>query len=334
MSLEFLLRGAKNVLILGHHNADPDAVCAMLAMQYIYNALNPKGAATLVSDDVSKLSNQVLESLTPGATVSTSSDKTHDLVVILDTNNRYQLGSSVESLLLDPKRTIVIDHHGINPDIASLAEHTIIRSDTSSTCEIMFDLSKELGVELTPAVATLLLTGMIFDTRRFFYSGAEALSTALELIDAGADYSQSVNSLIVKPERSERIARLKAAGRCRIHLLGDWVIAISKINAFEASSCRGLIELGADVAIVGGKTSKGEVRLSARSTNKFSSMTGIDLGSDIMEPLGVVIGGHGGGHANAAGANGTMNRDAALVRSVELIRDEISKRNGSKECSS
>ncbi|NHJ12479.1 MAG: hypothetical protein EAX95_02330 [Candidatus Thorarchaeota archaeon] len=331
MSLRSLLMEAKNLLILGHHNADPDAVCAMLAMQHIYNILNPQGVSALVSDDVSKLSNQVLANLAPESKIASTSNQFHDLVVIVDTNSRYQLGNSIESLLLKPSRTIVIDHHEMNPDIESLAEHSIVRSDISSTCEIVFDLCKDLGIRPPPHVANLLLTGMLFDTRRFFYSGSEAFSTALELIDIGADYSYCVNSLIIKPNRSERIARLKAAGRSKIHLLGDWVVVTSKINAFEASSCRSLIELGADVAIVGGKTSKGEVRISARSTNSFSSTTGINLGTDVMEPLGELIGGHGGGHANAAGANGTTNRDAALDRSVELIREILAKSAGEKE---
>ncbi|TFG07628.1 bifunctional oligoribonuclease/PAP phosphatase NrnA [Candidatus Thorarchaeota archaeon] len=303
----------------------------MLAMQYLYKALNPEGVATLVSDDVSKLSNQVIEKLSPSSEILRTSDQHHDLVIILDTNSRYQLGNSVESLLLNPSSTLVIDHHEMNPNLANLAEHTIIRSDISSTCEIVFELFKGLGIQVIPEIANLLLTGMIFDTRRFFYSGATALTTALELIEAGANYSHCLNSLISKPSRSERIARLKAAGRCKVHLLENWVVVTSKINAFEASACRGLIELGADVAIVGGKTSKGEVRLSARSTNKFSSETGINLGSDIMEPLGSLVGGHGGGHANAAGANGTMNRDAALERSVELISEELSKGNKTHE---
>jgi nanoRNase/pAp phosphatase (c-di-AMP/oligoRNAs hydrolase) len=39
-----------------------------------------------------------------------------------------------------------------------------------------------------------------------------------------------------------------------------------------------------------------------------------------MEPLGTIIDGKGGGHANAAGANGTKNLNAALDKAVELIR--------------
>ena len=139
-------------------------------------------------------------------------------------------------------------------------------------------------------------------------------------LESGADYDACIRSLIIKADRSERIARLKAASRISVHTIGDWVIATAKIGAYEASACRGIIDLGADVAIVGGKPSKDVVRISVRSTQEFYKETGINLGKDIMEPLGDLIDGKGGGHPNAAGANGTRNRKQALEKSVELIR--------------
>ena len=88
-----------------------------------------------------------------------------------------------------------------------------------------------------------------------------------------------------------------------------------------------------DVAIIGGRPTKGIVRLSSRSTSEFSKETGINLGTDVMEPIGVLIGGEGGGHANAAGANGFQNLDEALNRSVELIREILETKDGSNQVS-
>ncbi len=329
MSLRSLLSDARDILILGHHNADPDAVCSMLAIEHIYRALNPKGNAVLVCDDVSRLSNQVIDKLASESMILPASERKHDFAVILDTNSHFHLGDSIGGLLLEPGKTLVIDHHEANPNLGSLAEHTIIDTEASSTCEIIVGLYDELDIEVDPRVASLLLTGMIFDTRRFFYASRSALAAALKLIDAGADYERCISSLLVKPDRSERIARLKAAGRAEIHTIDDWVVVTSKVNAYEASACRSLIDVGADVVIVGGKTPKGEVRLSARSTREFSSRTRVNLGTDVMEKLGELIGGVGGGHANAAGANGVRKRDAALIRSVELIRAAISEKQES-----
>ncbi|MHA2378129.1 MAG: DHH family phosphoesterase [Candidatus Thorarchaeota archaeon] len=325
MNLKDILAQSSTPLIIGHQNADPDAVCSMLAVRSLYMKISPKGEPTLVCADVSKLSNQVLSLLEPTNEIHDFSEKSHDLIILLDTNSRLQLGSQVSTLLKEPSQTLVIDHHEENPDIGAIAEHTIIDTDVSSTCEIVFRLFQDLNLELDTATANLLLTGMLFDTRRFFYANKDSLAVALKLIELGADYQSCVNSLIIRPDRSERIARIKAAGRLELHIIGEWIVVTSKVKTFEASACRGLVELGADAAIVGGVTAKGEVRISSRSTREFSTGTGVNLGTDVMEPLGELVGGEGGGHANAAGANGTKNRDGALDRSVELIRVVIEK---------
>jgi nanoRNase/pAp phosphatase (c-di-AMP/oligoRNAs hydrolase) len=306
----------------------------MIAFARLYKKLNPNGNPQLAADDISRLSNQVLRIFDPELKISRTPESGHDLLVLLDTNSRFQLGTSLQNIPDNPSKTIVIDHHERNPEIDLVAEHQILHEDMSSTCEIMVKVYTDLGVQIDATTANLLLTGMIFDTRRFFYAGIETLATAIELIDAGADYEECVRSLLIKPDRSERIARLKAAARVKVHLIGDWVIATSKINAFEASACRGMIELGADVAIVGGNPSKDVVRFSSRSTREFFEKTGVSLGSDVMEPLGQLIEGEGGGHANAAGANGKTNFEKALVHSVELIRRAVAEKTSSYEGSS
>jgi phosphoesterase RecJ-like protein len=334
VSLEHLLKDSKNPLILGHQNADPDAICSMIAFARLYKTLNPDGAPQLAADDVSRLSNQVLKIFEPEMKVSRAPESDHDLLILLDTNSRFQLGNALQHIPENPSKTIVIDHHERNPEIDLIADHQILHEDKSSTCEIMVKVFSDLDVQIDTSTANLLLTGMIFDTRRFFYAGLETLSAAMKLIEAGADYEKCVKSLLIKPDRSERIARLKAAARVKVHLIGDWIIATSKINAFEASSCRGLIELGADVAIIGGSPSKDVVRFSSRSTREFFEKTRVSLGSDVMEPLGQLIEGEGGGHANAAGANGKANFENAMHRSVELIRMAVEGKNSSEEGSS
>jgi phosphoesterase RecJ-like protein len=333
VSLELLLKGSKTPLILGHQNADPDAVCSMIAFARLYKTLNPDGTPQLAADDTSRLSNQVLQIFAPELKILRTPASSHDLLILIDTNSRFQLGHSLQHIPDDPSKTIVIDHHERNPEINLLAEHQILREDKSSTCEIMVKVYSDLGIQIDASTANLLLTGIIFDTRRFFYADSETLAAVIELIEVGADYEKCVRSLLIKPDRSERIARLKAAGRTKVHLIGDWIVAISKINAFEASACRGLIELGADVAIVGGSPSKDVVRLSSRSTSDFFEKTGVSLGSDVMEPLGLLIEGEGGGHANAAGANGKKNLEKAMNRSVELIRKAVEAKTSSTEIS-
>ncbi|TXT53958.1 MAG: hypothetical protein BAJATHORv1_100043 [Candidatus Thorarchaeota archaeon] len=317
------LNSADNVLILGHHNADPDAICSMIAFKEIYQNLHPDAVINMACDDISKLSTHVLDIFAPDETILSEISGQYDLVVLLDTNSLSQLGSLVENLALNPENTLIIDHHEESEEAANIASTRWIQSDISSTCEMMVTLYVDSEVSISPRVANLLLTGILFDTRRFFYAGVTTFDSTCKLIDAGAKYKKCVQSLIVRPERSERIARLKAASRLTVYTIDEWIIVTSKIGAYEASACRGIIDLGADVAIVGGRPSQNKVRISSRSTSHFSRSTGINLGLDVMAPLGELIGGQGGGHQNAAGANGVKNRSEALKQAVELIRQKL-----------
>ena len=332
-NLRSQLVAAKSITILGHHNADPDAICSMIAFKNLYASINPEGRVVFVCDDISKVAKQVMVTFDSSIEVITSIDHESDLFVLLDANSKYQLGPYLEQTFDFPEKTIVIDHHEENPDIGNIADFVMVQSDRFSTCEIIVNIFRALNVEISSKMANLLLTGMLYDTRRFYYADRDTINTALYLIDTGAEYATCIESLIIRPDRSERIARLKAAGRLRLNVIGDWIIATSKIGAYEASACRGIIDLGADVAIIGGKPAKRVVRLSSRSTSEFSKETGINLGTDVMEPLGGLIGGEGGGHANAAGANGCQNLDEALNRSVELIRERIEKQDRSNQVS-
>ncbi|NWF95687.1 MAG: DHH family phosphoesterase [Candidatus Thorarchaeota archaeon] len=284
MMLRELLRDTADILVVGHQNADPDAVASMVAFARLYRAVNATGKVTLASDDVSRIATKVLQTFAPDAVVLDSVDGEFDLVVMLDTNSPIQLGPSMCGVLRDPERTLIIDHHIEATNLASVASHSIVNSDRSSTCEIVAGLYEEMGVEMSPDTASLLLAGILFDSRRFLYADGRTLEVALRLIAAGADYQKCMSSLVSRPDKSERIARLKAVARMKSYYLGDWIVVTSVVNAFEASTCRAMIELGADVAIVGGKPSKDLVRLSCRCTNEFHEATGISMARDVMEP--------------------------------------------------
>jgi hypothetical protein len=129
--------------------------------------------------------------------------------------------------------------------------------------------------------------------------------------------------MIIAPiDLSERLARLKAVGRAKIHRIGEWVVAMSEISAFQASAARALLDVGADVAIVGG-VKDGELRISLRSTQVFFEKTGLHLGRDIAAAIGSEIEGAGGGHGMSAGVNGKGDLEACLGKSLWLIRENL-----------
>jgi nanoRNase/pAp phosphatase (c-di-AMP/oligoRNAs hydrolase) len=82
--------------------------------------------------------------------------------------------------------------------------------------------------------------------------------------------------------------------------------------------------LGAHLAIVAGKRND-ELTISFRATRDFASETGMHLGTDLANPLGMRMNGMGGGHVTAAGANVKGDVNDALRISLALTREFLSR---------
>ncbi|RLE48759.1 MAG: DHH family phosphoesterase, partial [Candidatus Methanomethylicota archaeon] len=246
-----------------------------------------------------------------------------DLLIMVDTCSFAQLGALSSKVQNYPSPLIVIDHHSPHPDVSSKASLLIVDENASSTAEIIYSFYCDLSMEIDEFSALALLVGMLYDSRRFVNAKPSTLRAAADLIDAGANYSTALGVLYSPMDASERIARLKAAQRLKIYRVKDWIIVASHVGSFEASAARALIELGADVAFVAGGD-EASLRISARARSKFHSETGIHLGRDLMELVGKLIGGAGGGHATAAGANGVGDPEEALDICVKMLIEKLS----------
>jgi hypothetical protein len=105
--------------------------------------------------------------------------------------------------------------------------------------------------------------------------------------------------------------------------VGPWLIALSHVSAYQASAARGLVSLGAHVAVVAGK--KGDnIQVSFRGVREFHEKTGIHLGTDLAKPLGEFLGGMGGGHAVSAGANGVGCLDDCFSFCSDMFKKKLS----------
>jgi nanoRNase/pAp phosphatase (c-di-AMP/oligoRNAs hydrolase) len=125
---------------------------------------------------------------------------------------------------------------------------------------------------------------------------------------------------------SERVARLKASRRTRLFKIGEWIIALSHVSAYQASAARAMIELGAHVAAVAGEKHE-SIEISLRSSLEFYKQTNIHLGKDIAKPLGEYLHGMGGGHATAAGINGVGDVEIGLKQCLRLLKEKLANQN-------
>lgn len=172
-----LLEEQDNILILCHSHPDGDTLGCGFAL---CSALQKKGkrARVACADEIptkyAYLWREVeRQSFEP------------QFIVAVDVADPKLLGHPVEEQYAQ-RINLCIDHHGSN---ILYAEKTLLDPSAGATCEIIFELLRELEMRIDAAVADCIYTGLSTDTGCFRYSNATARThrIAAEMIDCGAD---------------------------------------------------------------------------------------------------------------------------------------------------
>jgi phosphoesterase RecJ-like protein len=313
---------ASKVLLLCHHNSDPDAVCSAFAFQSLLKTLKPTLSIEIgTGNGVSRLSKHVLKFI-PITVNEKPNVEDAEAIVLLDTNTIQQLGKLAERITQTAAPLIVIDHHAAHPETEHIAKLVITHEEAASTCEIVYSFYKELDVKPDLNVAKALFLGIAFDTRHFVLANSSTFQTIAELGELGVNAQETLSTLSLPMDFSERVARMKACRRAKLLKVGNWIIALSHVSAYQASAARALVDLGAHMAAVAGQKND-NIEISMRCTRDFNLETGIHLGRDIAKPLGEYLHGMGGGHATAAGVNGVGDVESGLKRCLRLLKENM-----------
>lgn len=316
----------KLAVLLCHHNADPDAICSAYAFASLLKKVRPTMEVEIgAAHGISRLSKHLLQYLPIEVTTQPNVEKAQ-AIVLLDTNTIQQLDSLAEKVKISKAPIIVIDHHASHPETEQLAKICVTNEESSSTCEIVYSFYKQMSIKPGENEAKALFLGISFDTRHFVLANSTTLKNIAELIDAGVNAQETLSLLSLPMDFSERVARLKASRRTRLFKIGEWIIALSHVSAYQASAARAMVELGAHVAAVAGQKNE-STEISLRSSLEFYKQTGIHLGRDVAKPLGEYLHGMGGGHATAAGVNGVGDIEIGLKRCLWLLKEKLASHN-------
>ncbi|MCO6041555.1 DHH family phosphoesterase [Thermococcus alcaliphilus] len=321
IKLKNFLNNAKekdySFLLLCHHNADPDSLGSAIAFSRYLTSLGLKnriGVAQSVSSYAKRLLNFAQVEKNPAVL--------EDVVVIFDTSSLEQL----EPVKIpDDKYVIIIDHH-IEKENPIRADIKIVDSSRTSTAEIVWELLEYFDF-YDEVSAKVLLAGIVTDTANFRYANSKTFKTVSKILERFDIQMGEIYNLVAPVsdeniDQAKRMAILKACQRMEIKKVGSYIIAISKVSAYESLACKIFLQLGADVAIVG--SDKKGVRISARAKENLVKK-GLHLGK-LMEKVGPIIDGSGGGHSGAAGANGKRNLEEAvkfLVKEIEMFLKKL-----------
>src|SRR5437899_5020327 len=170
-----------------------------------------------------------------------------------------------ESRIADPEvlgrvpLSINVDHHHDNTRFGRI---NLIVADASSTGEVLRDLFRELGVELTPDIAESLYIALVTDTGRFQYTNttSKALRLAAELVEAGTDVHRVFQGVYESVQFAKLKLLARALERAQVYEGGRIVVSylvrtdFTEGGAPEAYS-EGIIDFlraveGADMAVL------------------------------------------------------------------------------------
>ncbi len=291
----------KNVLFLGHRNADPDAVSSAFALAESF------GGTVGVADYCGRVASMLVDQLEIEV-VYAPDPSDYDFTVVVDTSTQSQLNDLV---LGD---YCVIDHHSVSQliDDASFYLHRL----AGSTAEIVVDVLKCMNAPIRERTALALMTGIITDTGHFKHATTGSFRAIADLIDlGGVSYSEALDLLASTPQDiSMRTTVLESANRANILKVDDWIFAISEADSFGAAVATALTNIGADISFVG-TARDGITKVSGRA-KRDAIRCGINLG-EMMRDIGLEYHGSGGGHAGAAGMEVVGTSEAVLSRCAE-----------------
>jgi len=315
----------QTVAILGHTSADPDSIASVFGMEFIIKSIKPDAQIDVLIDSISKHSSKLIKYCDSQYT-SNAHDK-YDLIIIVDDNVLNQLGKFQELVKSHSKDTIiVIDHHTPTDFVKNDVAIAYVEEHRSSAAEMIVELIFDLKLKPSEKLLTILMSGILYDSRRFFSLEKSLLALVHQMFESGLDYNQAIQLIQMRNEPPERIARIKSAARMKLERINDWFIVWSGVGSFEGSAARAILDIGADVAFIY-STRKNETRLTVRATRYFYKTTEVNFGRDIMIVVSKSLGGEGGGHPTAAALNiPSIIPEKELKKKIfALLEDKLKK---------
>ena len=318
--IEAALGGAQHILVASHLRPDGDALGSTIAVALW---LRSKGKTVTAWNE---------EGVTPKfrylpehalCTLPDSEPRDFDAVVAVDTSVKNRLGAVLASVR-STRLTVNIDHHVSNEGYGDL---NYIDPSAPATGQILFEMFRALGAEITPAMAANLFAAISTDTGSFQYQGTDSrtFAAAAGLIAAGVDVAplsrQMYESQPMRRLDLLRYALNQARFSCDGHL-ASFSLPLSVVEQLGVlpEDNEGIIDHlrsveGVVAAVFFEELPGGMVRVSSRSKDPH-----VDV-CRICKKFG------GGGHPLAAGARIKGSLSGVEEMFLEAVCHEIRNRN-------
>jgi phosphoesterase RecJ-like protein len=309
------LRSADKLFLTTHENPDGDALGSLRAMQLVLEALG-KDSVMFMAANQFPLPHEYRKMPFDDVLGAPPDDLEERLVVFLDCGNIDRM--PVEFLRSADVRIMNIDHHHDNTRFGDV---NLVVGDASCTAQIVHELAKELGVEITKPLAEALYVGLVTDTGKFMFENTTPAAhvMAAELIEAGVE-PQRIHTQLYEELPFGRI-RLLARALAAVQRFDDGTITLTHLtredfadSGTDESDSEGIVDHmrqveGTMVAALVREllVDDGRRKVSLRSTDGSVDVSVIARGFG------------GGGHRQAAG----FTTDTPMPELIERLRREV-----------
>lgn len=170
-----------NYIITSHIDTEGDAVGSELALFYLVKQLGKN--AVIVNNDPVPDRYRFLPGWDKIIIIDNWRTKDYENIIIVDCPTIERSGE-IDQLIYNSKIKINIDHHISNENFG---DFNWVDPDASSCGEMIFNLYREMGLNINEEIATLLYVAMLTDTGSFRYDSTtyETHQAAGELIKLG-----------------------------------------------------------------------------------------------------------------------------------------------------
>src|SRR5215218_10183230 len=315
------LRAHDGFLVTTHENPDGDALGSLLAMKLALDRLG-KDAVMYLAGPLSLPQEYAFMRLDE-LRRDLPDDAALRVLIAVDCANESRLGPDPE-ILMSVSSVVNIDHHHDN---SRFGDVNLVVSEASSTGEVLRDVFRELGVEITPDIAEALYIALVTDTGRFQYTNTtpKALRLAAELVEAGANIHKVFQGVYESVQFAKLKLLARALERAQVYEGGRVVVShllrddFHEVAAAEPYS-EGIIDYlraveGADMAAL--------IREPPRSdgpTRRVSLRASVDE----LDVSAIARKSGGGGHRQAAGFSSELSIQEItdfVVREFAAARD-------------
>ena len=298
-SLRALMQASDNVLIMGHIDADFDAIGGCLGIYAMAKQLK-KPVKIVYEDKLVEMKartafrisfeKEEVDEMTCDCEEAIKSMNENSLLILADVSNENIVMS--KDVLNKAERIAIIDHH--RPGEKMFAQiYSYQEPASSSTCEMVIELirSCEDKIHIIPEIATYMLTGILLDTNNYKNkTGSRTYEASMLLKEYGADNNEASDFL--KEEYEEYLLKTKIMANSYTPYYGVVVCVSNDEDVVDKPTLAKVANSVLDVkeikaCFVIGRVSNESVGISARSDGTINVQK-------IMESL------NGGGHYSAA----------------------------------